>query len=166
MIKVRISGASVLRGLSTLVVAFMIVLATAVCFDDARAQEADAEGVASDAEPGDGAQTFDTGFTDRTVAQGNNDLGNCRRLPEKERIECVAESLRAVARQLSRRADYYPVARVFRQTADRVEAAKTISAAVKVLIVAKKSVLRAYGDKHHLVKLATLMDTAKSVLRN
>ena len=166
MADVRFSGTTVLRGISSLVVAFMVVLAAAAYSGGAYAQAEGGDDVASDAEPGDGAQTFDTSFTDRTVSEGNKNLGNCRRLPEKERIECVAEALRAVARRLSQRADYFPVARIFRQTADRVEAAKTISVAVKILTVAKKSVLRAYGDKSHLEKLATLMDTAKSVLRS
>ena len=153
----------VTRVFATLVIALMITLATASYFGGAQAQQ---QGDGASSEDGSAAQGFDTGFTERTVADGEARLNACAPLEPEERINCVSEALRSISRRLANSADYHPVARVFRDTAVKVAATKVVRVALKILTVAKKNVLRAYGDKHHLVRLGSLMDTARSVLRS
>ncbi len=112
-----------------------------------------------------GAGSFGGGFTDRATASANGDLSRCLSRPKTQRIRCVAKALDRLANRLSVRSEYGPVARVFRRAAKRVRAARTITAALRILTSVKKRVLRSYGDKLHVERLATVVDKAKSVLR-
>ncbi len=157
------TGYPVTQAFTALIVALMVTLATASYFGGAHAQQ---QGDGASSEDGSAAQGFDTGFTERTVADGEAKINACAPLEPEQRINCVSEALRSISRRLANSADYHPVARVFRDTAVKVAATKVVRVALEVLTVAKKNVLRAYGDKHHLARLGTLMDTAKSVLRS
>ncbi len=157
------TGYPVTRAFAAFFIAFMVVLGTTSFIGVSHAQE---EGDGASAEDGSAAQSFDSGFTDRTVAEGEASLNACAPLELEQRIKCVSEALKSISRRLSNNADYHPVARVFRDAAAQVGATKVVRVALKILTVAKKNVLRAYGDKHHLVRLGSLMDKAKSVLRS
>ncbi len=132
------------RGLATVVAATMIMLATAYY-----------------------VEAFDSGFTNRAVADGNARLEACRSVQKPKRFDCVSDALNSVASKISRKPDYRPAARIFRNAAAKVKSSKVYRKASAALNAAKKSLLRATGQaRPHYKKLAQLMDKAKSVLRS
>ncbi len=112
-------------------------------------------------------EAFDSGFTNRAVADGNARLEACRAVEKAKRNGCVSDALNAVARKISGKPDYRPAARIFRDAAAKVKATKVYRKAAAALNAAKKSLLRATGQaRPHYKTLAQLMDKAKSVLRS
>ncbi len=81
------------------------------------------------------------------------------------RIRCVAKALERAANRLETRAAYRPAARIIRRAAKRLRATRSIGVALKILTLAKRNILRSYGDRYHVERLTTIMDKAKSVLR-
>jgi hypothetical protein len=112
---------------------------------------------------------------DKIVGRTQAQLEKCRikdnrrdRDPSKpDRFDCVADALEKAADELSKQPEFKKAEKIIRRAATKVRKAKTVKQATAALSTAKKQLLRSSGlilVEHQ--KLASLTDTAKSVLRS
>lgn len=110
------------------------------------------------------SNAFSPSFTRSATNSAKGQLERCRPLAGAKKHACVASALDNLASRISRKPDYRPAARIIRRAAAKVRATKSKSRAIKAVRAAKSQLLRTGLVEYKT--LATVMDTAKSVLRS
>ena len=110
------------------------------------------------------SNAFSPYFTKTVTNTAKGQLERCRRLTGAKKHNCVANALDNLAAQISSKPDYRPAARIIRRAAAKVRRTKSKNKAISAVRAAKSQLLRTGLAEYKT--LATVMDTAKSVLRS